>query len=194
MGDIFQWIEKKMNIVVPAYVKNILKCCGYDTCHAIATIVDRDVEYLADQVRNGSVHNYYRAQINEEAVMEGCTCTTSIEKFNFSRGHIKLLQAMAKIVKEILETYGVDGFIMKPQKNLPQHRQEKDSSAARAVPVYRKRFKFSTETPQSDVNVSSNDLGDDTILPSRPALIKKIVLSLATHTPKLFADVSKSKF
>lgn len=79
MNDIFLCIEKKMNGVIPAYMKNILKSCGYDNCHTIATIEDADIDYFIDEVRKGNVNSFYKGKISEENIMERCaTGSTSL--------------------------------------------------------------------------------------------------------------------
>lgn len=185
--DIFLFIEKKLNTGVPVYIKNILKYCGYDNCHALATIDDADLEYFADEVRNGGVNNFYHGKISAETIMEGCT--TSVENFVFSRGHLQLLKAIVKIVKETLEIHGADGFLLKLPKDLPKEQEQ--GNISKSVSVYRKRFKFSTVTSTS-TDAVDNALNDETISPAEKArtiIIGKAILSLVTHTPKLFANV-----
>lgn len=136
-----------MNVVVPEYMKNILKCCGYDNCHTIATIVDADIEYFTDEVRNSTVHNFYHGKISAEAIMDGCA--TSVKNFVFSRGHVRLLQKIVKIVKETLEIHGADGFLLSISKvcsKVSSKEQESENNTSKAVSVYRKRFKFSPDT------------------------------------------------
>lgn len=193
MGEtnaVFLWIEKKMNIFVPVYIKNILKCCGYDNCHTISTIVDADIEYFTDEVRKGSVNKFYHGKISEAAIMEGCA--TSVENFVFSRGHIKLLQAIVKIVKDTLEVHGAGGFLIKLHKVSSTVLSKEENITSKAASSNRKRFKFSTVTSaQVDVEPadesSINDIAQRT---ARSTLIRKAIVILITHTPNLFANVS----
>lgn len=177
-----------MNVVVPAYMKNILICCGYDNCHAIATIEDDDLEYFADEVKKGSVNNFYQGKISVAAIMEGCSA--SVENFVFSRGHIKLLKAVVITVKNTLDTHGVDGFFINLSKVSTEVHQ-KENINSKPAPVYRKRFKFSTVNSTSTQETDEKP-DDDTISSVRIArskLIKKAVLILISRTPKLLADV-----
>lgn len=191
--DIFLYIEKKMDVVVPAYIKNILKCCGYDNCHTLATIKDSDIEYFADEVRKGKITNFYHDKISSEAIMEGCMST--VENFVFSRGHIQLLKAIVKMVTDTLDVHGVDGFLLKLPKNSLENSlklQNKDHILkAAATSVYRKRFKFSTvsSTRSQDNDQVSCDDAISPIQNERSTLIRKAILSLITHSPKLFANV-----
>lgn len=177
-----------MNVVVPAYIKNILKYCGYNDCHSIATIGDADVEHFTDQVRKGKVNNFYHGKINAEAIMEGCT--SSVENFEFSRGHLQLLKVIVKMMKDTVDIHGVDGFLLKLPQAAP-YVQNKENISKPVSCVYRKRFKFSSVTPtsaQDNIEMSS----DESISPiqkARSTIIKKAVLSLITHTPQLFANV-----
>lgn len=186
-----------MNVVVPTYMKNILKFCGYDNCHSIATIADADVDYCTDEVRKGRVNSFYDGKISAEAVMEGCTCTAAVENFVFSRGHVRLLQAIVKIVKNTLEIHGVDSFLLKLPKVSPKEREHLNLKAA---PVYRKRFKFSEVTSIStqDNNEVTEGLSSDDanscMRKARNTLIRKAITTLITHSPNLFANVSKFLF
>lgn len=50
--EIWTFIEDKLKDPVPAYIKNILKCCGYNNGISIATIEDTDIKYFEQEVRN----------------------------------------------------------------------------------------------------------------------------------------------
>lgn len=191
-NDVFVWIEKKMMVVLPSYMKNILKCCGYDNCHTIATIEDADVEYFTDEVRKGSVKKFFHAKISAEGIMEGCA--TSVENFVFIRGHVRLLQTIVKCVKETLEIHGAGGFSLKlPKVSSKEHEGENISSEV--VSVYRKRFKFSPvlSTSAQEGNEAlleaSTDDTKSAIKKARSDLTRKAIMILITRTPILFAKV-----
>lgn len=166
-NDIFVWIEKKMNVVVPPYLKSILKSCGYDNCYAIATIVNADLDYFTDEMKKGNIE--------------------------FSRGHSRLLEAIVKIVKGTLETGGCGSFSLVPSKvspsTVPIIHEKQEPSSSKALSVYRKRFK-----PSEHTQVNNNDIDQDDDISvegqARNTLIRKAVTILITHTPKLFAKVS----
>lgn len=188
--DIFLFIEQKMKIVIPPYIKNILVCCGYDTSHVIATIGDTDIEYFVDQVRKGKVRKFFHDKINPQDVMAGCS--SSIENFEFVRGHLQLLKAIVKTVRDTIEVHGVSGFSLDLPKALPAagiKDSKTTSSKTPAASVYRKRFKFS---PSTLVGGNGIDKNDDSILPlqtERSTLMQKIVRTLIVHTPNFFVQV-----
>lgn len=178
-----------MDVIIPVYLVNILKCCGYDNCHTIATIVDADIEYFTDEVRKGGLNKFYGE--SAEALMQGCA--TSGENFVFMRGHVKLLQAIVKAVKDTLEMYGSDGFLLK----LPNVASKvKVSSDEKETSVYRKRFKFSTgPSTSAQVHNGASDLASEEacsydVTEPRNILIRKAIMILITRTPNLFANVS----
>lgn len=131
-----------MKVKVPAYIKHILEHCGYDNCYSIATIEEEDFDYLKNEVLKGT--------ICAEKVFEGSS--KSIEDFEFSRGHQKLLIVVVKFVKAILDASGVDGFSMPKIKN----KQEKNAKSK----LQKKKASPSTELlhglPDENINNLSN--------------------------------------
>lgn len=187
-----------MNVALPPYMKNILKCCGYDNCHTIATIEDADVEYITDEVRKGSVNKFYHGAENADAIMKGCA--TSVENFVFSRGHVRLLQKIVKVVKETLEKHGADGFSLELPTVSSEVTSKVNEKESKAASFYRKRFKFSAlpSTPAQESNdelseAASDYLNDDAttsaIRNARSLITSKAILILITRTPDLFANV-----
>lgn len=94
------------------------------------------------------------------------------------------------MVKDTLEKLGAEGLSLMLPK-VSSNVQEKGNIGSKAGSVYRKRFKF------SNVAISAQDEDEgpsgDIIPPvneARKIIIRKAVLSLITHSPKWFADVS----
>lgn len=98
-SDIWVFTEEKMRIKIPLVIKHILELCGYDNCYSIATIEDRDIDYIANEVRKG--------KLGAEMVLKESVET--IKNFEFTRGHRKLIMAIAKFVKTILDSSGANG-------------------------------------------------------------------------------------
>lgn len=98
LGEIWQVVERKLKVPIPAYIKNVLKFCGYDNCHSIATIEEQDFEYVEAEVRNGGITKFFEGEIAANDVLDGSTKTE--ENFEIIRGHRKLLMAVVKFVKE----------------------------------------------------------------------------------------------
>lgn len=197
--NIFLWIEKKMNVTIPTYLKNVLNCCGYDNCHSIATIVNGDIEYFADEIKKGSGSNGFKDKLpsgnGTDELMEGCIDNIEASP-SLSRGHIKLLLAIVQVVKNTLETEGSGSFTLKSRLKPTSISVRscdgvsgtvEEDNASNASTVHKKRFKFSTSSPVS-IESCFNETADTEKI-ARSTLIKKAMVVLITHTPKLLANV-----
>lgn len=189
-ASIFEWIEKKMNISIPVYIKHILTYCGYDNCYSIATIVDEDIKYFTDEATKGSFC------LDKICIAEGsATSANAYTNIMFSRGHIKLLQAIVRVVKETLECDGADSFTIKVHPiatKVPAKVStiQNENSTTDLTSFRRKRFKFSAVAAVSTSNeVRMNDTVT-TEACARSTLTRKAMKVLVTHTPKLLANVS----
>lgn len=124
--------------------------------------------------------------------MEGCA--TSVENFSFSRGHVKLFQAIVKIVKDNLEIHGAGCFLLKlpeASSTVLSKVPEKENITSKAVSgVSRKRFKFTTVAQVDNDQPDEGSLKDTPEKTAQSTLIRKAITILVTHTPNLFAKVS----
>lgn len=49
-----------MKVEIPPFIKYVLKFCGYDNCHSISVIDEKnDFEYFESEVRNGGIIEFY---------------------------------------------------------------------------------------------------------------------------------------
>lgn len=193
-GEIWLFFENKLRVVVPPYIKYILTSCGYDNCYTIATINEADLEYFARELREGRVMKFYHGKVDAKEIMEGCT--VPVEDFVFNRGHQKLLMAIVKLVNEILEVDGVEGFFVE----LPNQIKRKNENRKNTAPRKRCRYSIQASTSTQNINQQPGDNaqnihqepGDDAlnaVKEARSTIIRKAILSLITHTPDIFAYV-----
>lgn len=184
-----------MKVAIPSYMKYILEYCGYDNCHTIATIEENDLEYFKNEVKEGKVTNFFEAKIGPKNVLEGSS--KSVDDFEFSRGHQKLLMAVVKLVKENLNENGVDSFSQElPSESIIPTKRKIENKVDKKI--YSKKQKCSTNKLTSIENArliessSTATLGNSDIelQKHRSTLMKKMALSLINHSPENFANVS----
>lgn len=66
-SEIWMFVERKLNISIPPYIKCVLKYCGYENCHTIATIEENDLKYITAEVRKV---NFFSNEIDKENVLQ----------------------------------------------------------------------------------------------------------------------------
>lgn len=166
-NEIWLFVEQEMKMKIPSHIKHILKYCGFENCHTISTIEENDIEYFENEVRKGEI----TIVLNE----------TTSENFEFSRGHKKLIMAITKLVNEKLNERGVDGFSMPKQRK---------RTLSNATTVATKISKLSTNENSSLDCFSEAPEPLETLQEYKSAVLRKMILSLITHTPEMFANVS----
>lgn len=170
-------------------------CCGFDNCYSVSTIVENDIKYFEDQVRKGALAKFFEDQISLDNVLEGSTEeTVSVEEFQFSRGHQKLITIIAKTVKDNLDKHGIDGFCpTEPSKF------KKKISTCKLSDAPCKRQKNSLAKVMEDSNLWEPDVdpifedsglyADEMATIHRNKLVKQAVASLKSVTPAMFKEV-----
>lgn len=181
-----------MCISIPSYIKYILEYCGYNNFHAIATIEESDLEYFKNEVREGKVTNFFEGKIGTRDTLEGSS--KSVENFEFSRGHQKLLMAIVKLVKENLDEKGVESFsqeLLIPTKRKTENKTQKTIHSKKQKFEANEDTKLDRSIEPSSFGSSTHENSDIQLKNHRSTLIKKMVLSLINHAPETFASVSR---
>ncbi len=140
-----------MKVNIPPYIKNILKYCGYENCHTIATIEENDLEYFTAEIRH-CADKIKKLGMQAEFFLEGST--KGFDDFELVRGHQKLLMAVAKLVRDELETEGVNGFLLVSSKKKKINKP--------AAPHRSKKMKFSSNEPLSLSDETSDVMDNPT--------------------------------
>lgn len=83
-SEIWSFVERKLKSTIPSYIKYVLKYCGYENCHTIATIEDNDLEYFVGEVRKRGITNFFSGKFGIINALQGSN--KSEENFEFSRG------------------------------------------------------------------------------------------------------------
>lgn len=187
-------------IPIPTYIKNILKCCGFENCYSISTIEENDIAYFEQQVRKGALTKFIEGSISEnlspDNVLEGYV-ERSGEEFEFSRGHQKLIITIARTVKENLEKNGIDGFEL--SKGYPLKARKNYSTCKLSDEPYKRRKNSSVELgtdstllePDVEPSFEDSELSADEIVTiHRNKLVKQAVVSLKKITPAMYKEVS----
>lgn len=169
--EIWLFVEREMKLKIPPYIKYILKFCGYDNCHTISTIKENDIEYFENRVRK--LPNFF-----DGAKDVPDFSTKSTANFEIVRGHQQLIMAVKKLVKENLEQNGVDSF------NMPNKRKR----VIRNTTVPTKFSKVATNESFETCR-SENSETFDHLKEHKSTILRKMILSLITHTPEMFARV-----
>lgn len=177
--EIWSFVEERFD-EVPPYIKYILSYCGYNNGTSIATIDDDDIQHFVSEVRNGNVTSYYKGIFKEKNVLEGST--TSTEEFEFRRGHLKHLICIVKFLKKHAEENGPNSFTITKQKK--KSKTKKPDRKVSSAP--RKRIQYS----QIDESLPVASGVESDIEKQKNILIPKMLYSLKTHTPKMYAEVS----
>lgn len=170
------FVEREMKMPIPSCIKYLLKYSGFENCHTISKIEEIDLKLIENDVRKASQKDDFP---NGFGVLDFSIKLS--ENFEFSRGHQKLILAIAKLVKQKLNEGGVDAFSMaKPKKRAIEN--------PNGAPT--KILKFSTTecSPQEHVSEASNLL--NVVRERKSVVLRKMILSLITNTPEMFANVS----
>lgn len=170
-NQIWLFIERKMKMPIPSYIKSILKLCGYENCHTISTIEENDLELIEKEVLKGKFPEGF--DFSDFPI-------GSSGNFRFIRGHQKLILEISKLVKEKLDEGGVDGFtLMKSRK-----RAIKDDSGK---PI--KLSKLSSAACSSLDCISEISHSVHSVREHKSNVLRKMILCLITNTPEKFANV-----
>lgn len=162
-------------------------CCGFDNCYTISTIEENDIEYFEGQVRKGALAKFFENNSEDlNNVLEG-----SVELFEFSRGHQKLIMTIAKTVKEKFDKNGIDGF------GFPETSKSiKDASACKlSIAPCKRQNNSDTDSNlwESDFEPIFEDSGSNAGAMAtihRNKLVKQAVASLKKVTPDMVKEVS----
>lgn len=183
--DIWLFLERKFETLIPAYIKNVLKYCGYEDCHTIATIEENDLEYFTTEVRKGGITNFFTGS----EALQGSN--KSEENFEFCRGHQKLLMAIVKFVKENLNENGVDAFLVK----LPKPK-ESLNVVAKTTNKSRIEIKDAAISTRKDSELTlaftrkdSKEFVHENLIYLQATLLKQTIRSLFTHSSKMYYEV-----
>lgn len=185
-GEIWSFVEWKLKVLVPPYIKYVLKYCGYDSCHTISTIEEPDFEYFEAEVRKGGIINFFEGEVSEKNVLEGST--KCVEEFEIRRGHRTLLRIAVKLIKERLDEYGVDGFYLEIAK-------KKKPSFAKSIEEPLIGLKISTGTPKKSefakdiIPKNSLDPFHEELIQLKTTLLAEVIRSLSNHSSEMYKEV-----
>lgn len=104
-NGIWLFVEREMKMAIPSFIKSFLRYSGFENCHTISEIEEFDLEFIENYVRKASQKDDFKNGID----MSDFPLELS-ENFKFSRGHQKLILAIAKLVKQKLNEDGVYAF------------------------------------------------------------------------------------
>lgn len=178
------FIEEKLKTPVPIYFKRILKACGFNNGLTIASIDDKDVQYLEQEVRNGNVSAYFE-NVDGINVLDGSMKT--VKNFEFTRGHKKFLLSIRDFLKNFLEENGTGSLVseiaQKPsQKPETVKHKLNDNKNPKPYTVPKKKMKFCL----SETSGPSNPSSLDELKKERNILLGKAIMSLIRHTPEMY--------
>lgn len=189
--QIWLFIEAKLEISVPLYIKNILRACGFDNGVSIASIDEDDIEYFVNEVRNGNVMKFFIE--NENNILEGTEIPAP--KFEFTRGHKKLLLSIVEFLKTHAKENGTNHFISEvaPNKQIAKNTTNKPGLARKGsrkilnFPNNQKRQKFLRRSLPIE---NHNNFPNGNMKIQEGILICKAITSLINFTPELYCEVS----
>lgn len=150
--EVWNFIEKKMKVDIPPFLKYVLKFCGYDNHYTIAGIEDNDFEYFESQVRNGGIVEFYRGKISENELWKGSM--KGVADFEILRGHRKLLIAVVEMVKKRLVEYGPANFY----DASPNRKKKMKVSGEGGKPSKNNVENISRQVPRKKIKFSSAEL------------------------------------
>lgn len=108
-GDVenfWNLIERKMSIIFPTYLRNILKLRGYDSAGSIKFITEEDVANFENFARTAMVN---RLPENSNKA-DYFSVYTDPADFEIIPGHKILLQEVVAFIKEMTEEHGNNYF------------------------------------------------------------------------------------
>lgn len=190
--DIWKFVEHKLG-KVPTYFKNILKVCGFNNGITIASIVEKDIAFFEEEVKNVNVSKSFKNNVN---VLEGAMRPQ--ENFEFIRGHKNFLLTISAMLKDHIRENGQDSCVVKvvSKKNL-----KGTGKATKNKPVKRLCLPSKTKIiPNVNSFVESaiaiQELSDgvaenEDIKEYKRIILNKIVNGLINHTEDMFNEVSK---
>lgn len=190
--EIWTYVENKLNISIPLYIKNVLSYCGYDNFHTISSFEENDLEYLTTEVRKGGIVKYFHNEYGRKNALQGSTKTE--QNFEFSRGHQKLILAIVNLVKKNLNENGVDAFLVKIPKPKKTWKKNKNLHVASEKEV--KDVSVSTEVSilkETKAETDSKLDFHENLINLQAKLLKQTLQSLYTHSSDMYAEVCKRK-
>lgn len=170
-----------------------MQACGFNNGITIALIDEDDIEYFVDQVRNGNVMKFFNSN-EEKNILEGMAVTAP--KFEFSRGHKKLLWSIVKFLKTHVEENGPNNFILEVA---PKKKTSKSTTKnpVRRIAISSRKRKISPVDPLVESAIAESVLErpfeeplDDVIKKHKSILLNRAVAALRGITPAMFAQVS----
>lgn len=179
-GEIWSFIEQKIQTPVPPYFKYVLQYCGYENAVSIASIDDHDVDDFVSEVRSGKVTEYFKSKLGDKDVLEGSN--KNMETFDFSRGHRKFLMYIASFLKEHIEEHGFDTFSVSSNSGVNKPAQQ----SSRRPP---KRLSHSNIplVPSKKILV---ELPHEDLRKQKDILISKTITSIITYAPEVYVKVN----
>lgn len=169
-AECWSFVEKKLKITIPTYIKNVLLYCGYDNIHTISTIGENDLENIVAQVRKGGIVDYFSNKTWNALYNPLQGSNKSEENFEFRLGHRTLLMLIVNILKQNLVNMSpVEEGVEVP--TLIKH----DESAAN----------FSLNHNQC---IPTPSFHED-IINFQATLLKKTIQSLFTHSKEMYDKV-----
>lgn len=179
-GEIWSFIEQKIQTPVPPYFKYVLQYCGYENAVSISSIDNDDVDDFVAEVRSGKVTEYFQTKLGDKDVLEGSN--KNMENFDFSRGHRKFLMYIASFLKEHIEDYGIDSFsvssnlgVSKPAQQSSRRPPKRLSDSNISIVPSKKIL---VELPQEDLKKQKDILNSKTIT------------SIITYAPEAYVKVN----
>lgn len=169
-----------MKTKIPTYIKNVLWCCGYDSYFTISSMDESDIEYFETEVRKGNFNKKFESLFehdeNPSNMLEGSV--KSLDDFEITRGHRKLILAVSKFVEETLKQKGIDAFFEPSKPNKKKH----SSTNRIAAPMKKQKIYEPGQEPGDE-----NDLEHH-----RKTLIEKAMAVAINVTPDLYKNVSSN--
>lgn len=184
-SEVWLFVERKLKMSIPMYIKSVLKYCGYENCHTIATIEEKDFEYFTTEVRKGGIVSFFSNEIGTENALQGTN--TCEENFEFSRGHQKLLLRIVKLVKENLNENGVDAFSVKISK--PKKMKNLNIATTVDESPYEVKDKFTSTMESEHTGKGSIDSFHEDVITLQATLLKQTIRSLFIYTSDMYEEV-----
>lgn len=175
-NGIWLFVEREMKMPIPSFIKSFLRYSGFENCHTISKIEEIDLEFIENYVRKASLKDDFANGFDVSDFPVDLS-----ENFQFSRGHKKLILAIAKLVKQKLNEDGVYAFSMEK----PKKRAIRNSNAAPA-----KILKLSSTECSSQDQVFEDSVSLNVMREHKSVVLRNMILSLIARTPEMFADVS----
>lgn len=185
--EIWTFVENKMKVSVPNYIKNVLNYCGYDSVQSLSTVEVTDIQYMAEQVRKGGITDYFANEFGKENALQGSS--HSEENFDFCRGHLKLLLAIVKLVKQTLTEEGIKGFASRETKHI-----KKLDTPLKTTINPKKVMKDKSVATEDSFLFNSMDCKEflERLVDHQATLLKLTIRNLYCHTPVQYEKVGTS--